>query len=276
MTEATTALARLHRTICRWPRVAVALSGGVDSMTLAHVAHRALGKQAKMFHAVSPAVPPRASRRVRDHAAREDWALTILDAGEFSEPQYMANPVNRCFFCKGNLYLAIRDRIRDQADTTLLSGTNLDDLGDYRPGLIAAAEHGVRHPFVEARIAKAGVRALALELGLADLSELPASPCLSSRIETGIRIDAQALAAIDRVEELLRSALRPRTVRCRLRRASIEVELDTGTLLELSSSHRSLLAAEIRSIFLAIGIDSSIDFTGYRRGSAFLTEGMRV
>ena len=104
-----------------------------------------------MLHAVSPAVPPHATARVRAHAERHGWALTVADAGEFDDPRYRANPVDRCYFCKSNLY----DRIRSVTEGTVASGTNLDDLGDYRPGLKAAAERGVVHPFVEAGIDKA-------------------------------------------------------------------------------------------------------------------------
>ncbi len=114
--------------------VAVAVSGGVDSMTLAVVAGRRLGRGAEMLHAVSPAVPPEASARVRAYAAREGWRLEVIDAGEFADPDYLKNPANRCFFCKANLYGTIATRTA----ATICSGTNLDDLADWRPGLEAA------------------------------------------------------------------------------------------------------------------------------------------
>ena len=115
----------------------------------------------------------------------------MIDAGEFGSADYMRNPVNRCFYCKTSLYGAIRPHTAAQ----IVSGTNLDDLGEYRPGLIAAKEHGVRHPFVEARHRQAGacVRSRATS-GLGEVAELPASPCLSSRVETGIAIDPVVLA----------------------------------------------------------------------------------
>ena len=115
------------------PAMAIAVSGGVDSMTLAVVAHRAkAGTQ--VFHAVSPAVPVEATERVKTHAEKEGWHLNIIDAGEIHDPEYVANPANRCYFCKTNLY----DTVTGETTLTVASGTNLDDLGDYRPGLIAA------------------------------------------------------------------------------------------------------------------------------------------
>ena len=151
------ATAELHRVLDGIGRVSVAVSGGVDSMTLAVAAGRRLGARAGMLHAVSPAVPPEATARVRAYAEREGWSLAVLDAGEFADPDYLKNPANRCYFCKTNLYGAMAAR----SGATLASGTNLDDLGDYRPGLQAASEHGVRHPYVEAGMDKAAVRALA-------------------------------------------------------------------------------------------------------------------
>ena len=185
--------------------VAVAVSGGVDSMTLSLVAHRLSQGFAEMFHAVSPAVPVQATRRVRKYARSQGWDLRILNAGEFANGNYMRNPVNRCYYCKSSLYSSISKHTQ----ATLVSGTNLDDLGDYRPGLGAAGEYGVRHPYVEAGIDKRAVREIARGLGLRDLEDLPAAPCLSSRIETGIGIDPDVLVAVNRVERLLSRELKP-------------------------------------------------------------------
>ncbi|MEM7044319.1 MAG: adenine nucleotide alpha hydrolase, partial [Pseudomonadota bacterium] len=246
---------------------AIAVSGGVDSMTLAFIAHRRLGEQASMFHAVSPAVPAAATARVEAYAGKEGWTLATLDAGEFADERYRANPANRCFFCKTNLYGALAAKTSDQ----LVSGTNLDDLGDWRPGLKAADAEGVRHPFVEAGIDKATVRRLAAHFGLDDLADLPAAPCLSSRIETGLRIDADLLPKIDRVERLLRERLAPETVRCRLRKDGVVIELDQPTLRALDATARRALAEEIADI---VGKPDAggIAFESYRRGSAFLRE----
>ena len=181
MTNALSELERLLSTGIPAP-IAVAVSGGVDSMTLAYVAHRVLGAQATMYHAVSPAVPDAATSRVRAYAESNGWRLKVISAGEFNDRDYVANPANRCFYCKTNLY----GSIASMTDGLIVSGTNLDDLSDWRPGLQAADNHAVRHPFVEARIDKAGVRGIASAYGLDDISALPAAPCLSSRVETGI------------------------------------------------------------------------------------------
>ncbi len=244
---------------------AIAVSGGVDSMTLAFVAHRAMGQDVTMFHAVSPAVPPSATERVRVYAEREGWQLRVLNAGEFEDENYLSNPANRCFFCKSNLY----GSLSCVTDAQLFSGTNLDDLDDWRPGLQAAENNNVRHPFVEAGLTKNDVRALARAYNLTDLAELPASPCLSSRVETGLRIDAESLRSIDRTETLLRETLAPQTVRCRIRDEGIVIELDQPCLERLDDQKRESLSIKIRRFF-SHSPDSKILFTAYRRGSAFL------
>jgi uncharacterized protein len=235
-------------------------------MTLAYVAHQSLGSRARMFHALSPAVPPDATERVQRYARRLGWSLAVLNAEEFADPRYRSNPVNRCYFCKTNLYAAIGRETR----APILSGTNVDDLGDFRPGLGAAAEHGVRHPYVEAGIDKARVRRLASLLGLDDLAELPASPCLSSRVETGIAIDADALGAVYRAERLVTEAIAPRTVRCRLRREAVVLELDEASLGKLAPEARKALGERVAGLFAECGIHGGVEWSTYRMGSAFL------
>lgn len=242
--------------------VAVAVSGGVDSMTLAEAAHRSAARAA-MFHAVSPAVPPAATDRVRRHARMHGWDLHVVGAGEFEDPAYRANPVNRCYFCKSNLYA----RLRSATDAVICSGTNTDDLGDFRPGLTAAAEKGVRHPFVEAGIDKAGIRAMARASGLDDLAELPAQPCLSSRIETGLAIDPDDLAMIDRVERWLTERLGPGDIRCRVTRSGLRIELPPPQIAALAAPMRAGLEAEITASGYRLAA-----IAPYRRGSAFLQE----
>jgi uncharacterized protein len=256
--------ADLANRLAHHTRLAIAVSGGVDSMTLAAFAHRLYQSggmgAVEMIHAVSPAVPPAATERVRARAAREGWRLTVTGAGEFEDTRYRDNPVNRCYFCKTNLY----DRIRTLTAGAIASGANLDDLGDYRPGLLAAAERAVVHPYIEAGMDKASVRALARQLGLDDVAELPAQPCLSSRVETGIAIDPDDLAFIDLVETRL-AALAPAgmAVRCRVTHAGITIEAgkeaaDAAPLADLAGT----LCREHGRRLVGIG--------PYRRGAMFV------
>jgi pyridinium-3,5-biscarboxylic acid mononucleotide sulfurtransferase len=249
--------------------IGVALSGGVDSLTLAAVSHAVLGSRATMYHAQSPAVPFEATARVEAMAAARGWRLEVFDAGEFGRAEYLANPVDRCFHCKTSLYASIRARTAAQ----LVSGTNLDDLGEYRPGLRAASEHAVRHPYVEIGANKKMVRAMARVLGLGSVAELPAAPCLASRIETGIGIDAATLALVHASERLVGAAVAARTVRCRVRAAGVVLELDAATLDGIDPQRRAELAGAVGGIFARAGHARAVSFAPYRNGSAFVVRG---
>ncbi len=266
MNELDNKLERLGQVLDAIDSIAVAVSGGVDSLTLATFAHRRRAGYVQMFHAVSPAVPEEATKRVRSLAGCEGWSLRVIDAGEFADSNYRANPVNRCFYCKTSLYSAIAPNTSAQ----IVSGTNLDDLGEYRPGLDAARHYSVRHPFVEAGIEKHSVRDIARRLGLDDVAELPAAPCLSSRIETGIAIDAQMLALVHTTEKLVGNTLQPKTVRCRVRAGGVVVELDEAHLSALDAAQRDRLRERVVTLFRDGGFNYSVNFAPYRSGSAFV------
>ena len=242
--------------------VAIAVSGGVDSMTLAAFAHEADNVQVTMFHALSPAVPVEASDRVRRFARELGWNLVVIDAGELRDARYTDNPTNRCFFCKENLYRSIAEK----TGAVICSGTNVDDLGDYRPGLQAAASHAVRHPLVEAGFSKADIRILAHILEMDDVADLPASPCLASRVETGIPIRPEVLLAIDAVERAARSVAGIPVVRCRVRKEG--VVLETGR--DLPEAPRRAIVAAAQPHLVAAGLSGSLSFAAYKQGSAFL------
>ena len=257
---------RLSDYLAHFDNLAIAVSGGVDSMTLAWFAHRALGSGAAIYHAVSPAVPPEATARVRQYAQCYGWQLVIVDAHELADSDYVANSINRCYFCKRDLY----QTIRDHTDWPIASGTNLDDLDDFRPGLRAATSAGVYHPLVECGIRKVDVRALAAGAGLHDIAELPAAPCLASRIETGTTVSAERLKLVHAVEKLIRQTIGGATVRCRLRSRTIEIELDASTFAKLDDAMRQYLTDRIARLQSSEGWVAPVRFGVYRRGSAFV------
>lgn len=242
--------------------LAIAVSGGVDSMTLAHVAQRHARQRPRMVHATGPAVPAAARARVEAHAARHDWSLVLIDAGELADGRYRANPMDRCYYCKTNLYA----RMGSVTEATIASGTNRDDLADFRPGLRAATERGVVHPYVDAGLGKDAIYALAALLGLADLEALPAQPCLASRVETGIAIAAEDLAFIDGVETAVACEVgADRGLRCRLTRA--------GVVIELAAADDAVAVAKARAVAAAACLAAGRPFAGvrrYRRGAAFV------
>jgi len=255
---------RLVAALQRYPALAIAVSGGVDSLTLATVAHRVMTVPPLMVHAVSAAVPAAATARVREFASSQGWQLAEIAAGEFADANYLANPYDRCYHCKSNLYRSMRAI----TDRPLASGTNVDDLSDYRPGLQAAAEREVVHPFVDAGIDKRQIREIARQQGL-DCAELPAQPCLASRIETGIPIRAPDLGFVDQLEARLRAMLGEHsTVRVRVRASGVHVELGgwpaPGVLSQLEDL-ASAVCAEHAYRFVAM--------KPYRQGSAFVAEG---
>ncbi|MBO6556890.1 MAG: ATPase [Pseudomonadales bacterium] len=259
------------------PPMAVAVSGGVDSMTLAVIAHRA-NPDTQIFHAISPAVPGQATDRVKAHAEKEGWSLNVIDAGEMHDPQYLANPANRCYFCKTNLY----DTVVENTELAVASGTNTDDLGDYRPGLIAAEEHQVCHPYVEVGVSKAMLREVANELGLHDLKDLPAAPCLSSRVTTGIPIDEKMLPVINEVEELLWQGLSLemalKGIRCRIRENEVAIQVETISAIDFDMLAEKFSGTVVDQ-FTAAGFSNqvaSVVFEPYEKGSAFLIETLEV
>lgn len=253
------------------PRV-IACSGGIDSLLLAIVAHRADPHATRIVHAVSPAVQSEGSSRVREWSRREDFAVQFIDSGEFDDEQYLSNPGNRCYYCKSHLYSAlnavIASAIAELPGAVVLSGTNLDDLGEYRPGLQAASEAGARHPYVEAKLGKADIRALARFLGL-DFAELPSSPCLASRLYTGTRVTASRLRAVEAGEALIRREAGIGVVRCRLREDQVFIEVNEDDRSRLTPALVARVAELMRTHEPAIS-DVLIDAQAYKAGRAFI------
>ncbi len=185
-------------------RAAVAFSGGIDSTVLAKAAHLALGAEAVAVTADSPSVPRAEIAEARQLARRIGIAHWLVETAEFADSDYVRNDGARCYFCKDELYTRMEALLPDLGAAVICSGANLDDLGDYRPGLKAAAEHKVRHPLQEAGFTKADVRALARHWELPTWDK-PASPCLSSRLAPGVEVTPERTARVEKAEAYLKS-----------------------------------------------------------------------
>jgi pyridinium-3,5-biscarboxylic acid mononucleotide sulfurtransferase len=181
----------------------VAFSGGVDSSLLLALAVEALGDRAVAFTALSPAVAPDELEGARAVARQLGARHVEKTSGELEDPRYAANPVNRCYYCKTELYTLALAEARALGLAAVVSGTNADELGDYRPGLAAAAEHEVVQPLAEAGLTKEEIRLLSREIGLATWDK-PQQPCLSSRIPYGTEVTPERLAQLAHSEMALR------------------------------------------------------------------------
>lgn len=182
----------------------VAFSGGVDSSFLLAVAKHVLQENVIALMTVSSSTPPEDHKQATALAEALSVELLVIDHDELAIPQYAANPINRCYFCKDSLYEICRREAARLSLHTIADGVNLDDLHDYRPGIQAAKEYQVIHPLVEAEFTKIDIRQASRMLGLPTW-EKPASPCLSSRVPYGTRITARMLAQISQAESIIRS-----------------------------------------------------------------------
>ena len=205
------------------------------------------------------------TKKLQLTVTKYDWNYIEFNLNEINIDDYKKNPINRCFYCKKNLYSLISKITSSQ----IISGTNLDDLKEYRPGLKAAGEFRVRHPFVELGLKKEMVRELAKELKLSFYAKLYSSPCLSSRIQTGIEITHDLHKMIDSVESLIRKTERTAlgNIRCRVTSDGINLEVDKEIISKVI--HNKKLEMQIIQTISKFGYKSKVSYKPYVNGSAF-------
>lgn len=244
--------------------VAVAFSGGIDSTFVALAAREALGDRAVAVTADSPSVPRAEVDEARQLAGLIGIRHVVVQTDEFADPDYVRNDGSRCYFCKSELYSQIETLLPGLGTDTVCSGANLDDAGDYRPGLKAAAEHRVRHPLQEAGFTKAEVRELALARGLPTWDK-PASPCLSSRLAPGVEVTRERTARVEAAEIYLRS-LGFRECRVRLHEGEMaRVEVPAEGLARLADpATRDGLVRRLKELGFRY---VTLDLEGFRSGS---------
>jgi uncharacterized protein len=247
----------------------VGYSGGVDSVFLARIAVDTLGAgKVLAVTGRSASLPSWMERTARDVASDFGIPWFEVSTDELSDPRYAANPSNRCYFCKSELWTRLRAVADERGFRTIADGANADDAGDHRPGAAAGAEQGVRSPLLEAGLTKAEIRAWSRELGLPTWDQ-PAAPCLASRIPYGLAVTEERLRQVERAESALR-ALGFRDFRVRHHDALARVEASRSEL-----PHLLRRRAEVRRAVTAAGFDAvAADAQGYRRGA--LNEALEI
>lgn len=241
----------------------VAFSGGVDSALVAWLAHEELGDRALAVTADSPAVPRRQLEEARQFAAALGLRHEVIRTDEVEDPRYQDNAANRCFFCKHELYGVMGELARERGLGAVLDGTNADDVGDHRPGIAAADEHGVRSPLLDAGLGKDEVRELSRHAGLPTWDK-PAAACLSSRVAYGVKVDPEVLERIEAGEEGLRE-LGFRQFRVRHHGGLARIEIDPE---ELPRALDPDMVGRFVDLFKGLGYRFvTLDLEGYRSGS---------
>lgn len=243
--------------------VIVAFSGGVDSTLLAKLAYDALGECALAVIAVSESLPKRELREAIELADEIGIRLAQVRSEELEDERYASNPVNRCYFCKSELFTQLESVMRETGIRSIVYGANADDTGDYRPGMDAAKEYGVHAPLLDAGMTKDDIRVLSRDLGLRTWDK-PAFACLSSRFPHGTPISAQKLTQVDEAEECLFDlGFRQFRVRHHEDIARIEVPVEEMPHF-LDDGVRERVVARFRELGYRF---VSLDLAGYRSGS---------
>jgi len=252
-------------------RVVVAFSGGVDSTFLARAARDAVGDGALLVTADSETYPARELAEARSLAALLGMRHLVVQTRELDNPEYAKNAANRCFFCKDELFTRLAPIAAHESAGVVVYGALMDDLGDHRPGMKAAAERGVRAPLIEAELWKADVRALSRRFELPTWDK-PSFACLSSRFQYGDRITAEKLRQVDAAEEIVRSlGFRQFRVRHHDRLARLELTADEMPRLWQDDRHQTIVRRlrELGYIYV------TVDLAGFQSGSANLLLGLK-
>jgi pyridinium-3,5-biscarboxylic acid mononucleotide sulfurtransferase len=253
----------LHAWFAPLDGVVVAYSGGTDSTLVAAAAARALDGRALAVTAVSPSLPPGEADEARAIAERLGIRHRTVRTRETDRPEYLANGTDRCYHCKTELYDVLAGVAAGAGARTVVSGANVDDLADFRPGLRAAEEHGVRHPLVEIGMSKAEVREAARALGIPTWDK-PASACLSSRIAFGVTITVEELSKVGRAERVLKD-LGFRQCRVRVHGDLVRIEVEPSELGRLAEPRvRGRVTSALRSLGYRY---VTLDLEGFRSGS---------
>ena len=258
-----------ERALIAWLRergsVLLGFSGGVDSAYLAGVATEALGRDHVLaVIGRSASYPEEQWRAARDVAAHLGLRVEELDTGEMDDPRYVSNPTNRCYFCKTELWSKLAPLARERGLAVVIDGTNADDVGGHRPGMLAAREHGVRSPLVDVAMTKRDVRERSRARGLPTWSR-PSAPCLSSRLQYGLSVTTERLRQVEHAERALRDLGISGDLRVRHHGDLARVELSREMLaLWLAPIPMRMIIAAIRAAGFA---RVAVDLRGFRSGS---------
>ena len=244
-------------------RVLVAYSGGVDSSYLALIATQELGADALCVMGLSPSVSEFQRAEARKAAAFGGFNFRTIDTAELDDPDYAANPQNRCYFCKSELYDKLAELAGENRIEFVIDGTNADDTGEHRPGTAAAAERNVRSPLVEAGLTKDDIRQLSKLHGLSGWDK-PASPCLSSRIAYGVPVTIKRLAQVETGEDVLRNEGFTE-FRVRVHGDLVRIEISPA---ELERAMDVELTRRLTAAFKKLGFKYvTLDLEGFRSGA---------